>query len=76
MRYSKYFLPTLREVPADAEVISHQLMLRAGMVRRIAAGIYDILPMGLRVIRKVENIIREEMGHIATLSRQLAALDE
>ncbi|MDF1524908.1 MAG: proline--tRNA ligase [bacterium] len=62
MRYSRYFLPTLREVPADAEVTSHQLMLRAGMVRRIAAGIYDILPMGLRVIRKVENIIREEMN--------------
>jgi len=62
MRYSKYFLPTLREVPADAEVTSHQLMLRSGMVRRIAAGIYDILPMGLRVIRKVENIIREEMN--------------
>ena len=62
MRYSKYFLPTLREIPADAEVISHQLMLRSGMVRRIAAGIYDILPMGLRVIRKVENIIREEMN--------------
>jgi prolyl-tRNA synthetase len=61
MRYSKYFLPTLREVPADAEVTSHQLMLRSGMVRRVAAGIYDILPMGLRVIRKVENIIREEM---------------
>jgi len=62
MRYSKYFLPTLREVPADAEVTSHQLMLRSGMVRRVAAGIYDILPMGLRVIRKVENIIREEMN--------------
>ncbi|MGD8353333.1 MAG: proline--tRNA ligase [Pseudomonadota bacterium] len=62
MRYSKYFLPTLREVPADAEVISHQLMLRAGMVRRVAAGIYEILPLGLRVIRKVENIIREEMN--------------
>ncbi len=61
MRYSKYFLPTLREIPADAEVISHQLMLRAGMIRRVAAGIYDILPIGLRVIRKVENIIREEM---------------
>jgi prolyl-tRNA synthetase len=61
MRYSRYFLPTLREVPADAEVTSHQLMLRSGMVRRVAAGIYDILPMGLRVIRKVENIIREEM---------------
>ena len=62
MRYSKYFLPTLREIPADAEVVSHQLMLRSGMVRRIAAGIYDILPLGLRVIRKVENIIREEMN--------------
>ncbi|MEE8547701.1 MAG: proline--tRNA ligase [bacterium] len=61
MRYSEYFLPTLREIPADAEVISHQLMLRAGMIRRVAAGIYDILPIGLRVIRKVENIIREEM---------------
>ena len=61
MKYSKYFLPTLREVPADAEIISHQLMLRAGMIRRVAAGIYDILPMGLRVIRKVEGIIREEM---------------
>ena len=61
MRYSEYFLPTLREIPADAEVISHQLMLRAGMIRRVAAGIYDILPIGLRVIRKVETIIREEM---------------
>ena len=62
MRYSKYFLPTLREIPADAEVTSHQLMLRSGMVRRIAAGIYDILPMGLRVVRKIESIIREEMN--------------
>jgi len=62
MRYSRYFVPTLREVPADAEVVSHQLMLRSGMVRRIAAGIYDILPLGLRVIRKIETIIREEMN--------------
>jgi prolyl-tRNA synthetase len=61
MKYSKYFLPTQREVPADAEVISHQLMIRAGMIRRVAAGIYETLPMGLRIIRKVENIIREEM---------------
>lgn len=61
MRYSRYFLPTLREVPADAEVVSHKLMLRAGMIRRVAAGIYDVLPLGLRVVRKVENIIREEM---------------
>ena len=62
MRYSKYFLPTLREVPTDAEVVSHQLMLRAGMIRRIAAGIYDVLPLGLKVMRKVEDIIRDEMN--------------
>jgi prolyl-tRNA synthetase len=67
MRYSRYFLPTLREIPADAEVVSHQLMLRAGMIRRVAAGIYEILPMGLRVIRKVENIIREEMNRAGAL---------
>ncbi|UCG38370.1 MAG: proline--tRNA ligase [bacterium] len=67
MRYSRFFLPTLREVPADAEVISHRLMLRAGMIRRVAAGIYEVLPMGLRVIRKVENIIREEMDRAGAL---------
>lgn len=67
MRYSKYFLPTLREVPADAEVVSHRLMLRAGMIRRVAAGIYETLPLGLRVIRKVENIIREEMDRAGAL---------
>jgi len=67
MRYSEYFLPTLREVPTDAEVISHQLMLRAGMIRRVAAGIYELLPMGVRVIRKVETIIREEMDRAGAL---------
>lgn len=67
MRYSRYFLPTLREVPADAEVVSHQLMLRAGMIRRIAAGIYDVLPLGLRVVRRVEDIIREEMNRAGAL---------
>ena len=61
MRYSQYLLPTLKETPGDAEVVSHQLMLRAGMIRKVAAGIYDYLPLGLRTIRKVENIIREEM---------------
>ncbi len=61
MRYTKLFLPTLREVPADAEVISHQLMLRAGMIRKLTSGIYTYLPLGLRVIKKVEKIIREEM---------------
>ncbi len=61
MQISKYLIATLREAPAEAEIISHQLMLRAGMIRRIASGIYTWLPMGLRVLRKVEAIIREEM---------------
>lgn len=62
MRYSKYFIPTLKETPSDAEVVSHQLMLRAGMIRKLAAGIYNYLPLGLRSIRKFENIVREEMN--------------
>ena len=61
MRISKLLLPTLRESPADAEVISHQLMLRAGMIRQLATGVYTWLPLGLRVLRKVEGIVREEM---------------
>ncbi|MDY6979732.1 MAG: proline--tRNA ligase [Pseudomonadota bacterium] len=61
MRTSQLLLSTLKETPADAEVLSHQLMLRAGMIRKLAAGLYTWLPMGLRVLRKVENIIREEM---------------
>ena len=62
MRFSKMFLPTLKEAPSDTEVISHRLMTRAGMIRKVAAGIYNYLPIGLRVIRKVENIVREEMN--------------
>ena len=62
MRYSQMLLPTLREEPADAEVISHKLMVRAGMIRKVAAGIYTLLPLGVRVIHKVERIIREEMN--------------
>ncbi len=61
MRTSQLFFPTMREDPADAEVPSHRLMLRAGMIRRVAAGIYTWLPLGLRVLRKVERIVREEM---------------
>jgi len=61
MRYSEMFLPTSRETPSDAEVISHQLMLRAGMIRKLTSGIYSYLPLGYRVIKKVEQIIREEM---------------
>ncbi len=62
MRYSKLFLPTLKESPAEAEVVSHKLMIRAGMIRKVASGLYTYLPLGLRAIRKVEQIIREEMN--------------
>ena len=61
MRLSTYPVNTLRDVPADAEVVSHRLMLRASMIRRLAAGLYTWLPIGLRVLRKVERIVREEM---------------
>ena len=67
MRLSQYPISTLKEVPSDAEVISHQLMLRAGMIRRLAAGLYVWLPMGLRVLRKVERIVREEMNRAGAL---------
>jgi prolyl-tRNA synthetase len=62
MRYSQMLLPTLKEVPSEAETISHQLLLRAGMIRKLTSGIYDYLPLGLRVLRKVEAIVREEMN--------------
>ncbi len=62
MRTSQFLLSTLRETPADAEVISHQLMLRAGMIRKLASGLYTWLPLGLRVLRKVEAVVREEMN--------------
>ncbi|HBM84814.1 MAG TPA: proline--tRNA ligase, partial [Halieaceae bacterium] len=61
MRTSQYLISTQKETPADAEVISHQLMLRAGLVRKLAAGLYTWLPLGLRVLRKVEQVVREEM---------------
>ena len=63
MLYSRYFIPTIKETPSDAEVVSHQLMLRAGMIRKLASGIYNYLPLGLRSIRKFENIVREEMNN-------------
>ncbi len=61
MRLSRYFLPLLKETPAEAQIVSHQLMLRAGMIRQSSAGIYSWLPLGLRVLRRVEQIVREEM---------------
>jgi prolyl-tRNA synthetase len=61
MLWSKTLIPTLKEVPADAEVISHKLLVRAGFIRQISRGIYDYFPLGLKVIRKIESIVREEM---------------
>lgn len=67
MRASQFFITTLKEAPTDAEVVSHQLMTRAGMIRKLAGGIYTYLPMGLRVIRKIEGIIREEMNRAGAI---------
>ena len=67
MRTSQYLLSTLKETPADAEVVSHQLMLRAGMIRKLASGLYTWLPTGLRVLKKVENIVREEMNNAGAI---------
>ena len=63
MRMSNLLMPTLREVPAEAEITSHKLMLRAGLIRKLAAGIYSYLPLGLRTLQKVEQIVREEMDN-------------
>jgi prolyl-tRNA synthetase len=62
MKASQFFISTLKEAPADAEVVSHKLMMRAGMIKKLGAGIYTLMPMGLRVVRKVEQIVREEMN--------------
>jgi len=62
MRTSHYLLPTLKESPADAAIVSHQLMLRSGMIRKLASGLYSWLPLGLKVLRKAEAIVREEMN--------------
>jgi len=67
MRLSRYFMPTLREAPSDAQIVSHQLMLRAGMMRQEAAGIYAWLPLGLRVLKKIEQIVREEMNRAGAI---------
>jgi prolyl-tRNA synthetase len=75
MRWSEFFIPTLREVPADAEVVSHRLLLRAGLVRQLAAGIYSYLPLAQRVILKIEQILREEMNRIGGQEFYLPALN-
>jgi prolyl-tRNA synthetase len=74
MRYSRYFVPTLKETPADAETASHRLMLRAGLIRKLTSGIYTYLPAGLRSIKKVENIIREEMNRSGAVELLMPAV--
>ena len=74
MRLSRFPLFTLKEIPADAEIISHQLMLRAGLIRKLAAGVYTWLPLGLRVLRKVETVIREEMDRAGALELLMPAV--
>lgn len=75
MRQSMSFIPTLREVPADAEIKSHQLLLRAGYIRQLASGIYTFLPLGKRVLQKIENIVREEMDAIGAVELLMPALN-
>ncbi|MBU44358.1 MAG: proline--tRNA ligase [Spirochaetaceae bacterium] len=74
MKASRFLIPTLREDPQDAQVASHRLMLRAGLVRKVGAGLYHLLPAGLRVIRKIESIVREEMNRSGALEFQLPVL--
>jgi prolyl-tRNA synthetase len=74
MRWTKTFIPTLKETPADAEIISHQLLLRAGLVRKLTGGLYTFLPMGLRALTKVANIIREEMDRAGAIEVSMPLL--
>ncbi len=74
MRWTQTFIPTLKENPADAEIVSHQLLLRAGLVRKLTGGLYTFLPMGLRVLKKIENIVREEMDRAGGIEVLMPAL--
>ena len=74
MRWTQTFIPTLKEVPADAEIISHQLLVRAGLVRKLTGGLYTFLPMGLRVLKKIENIVREELDRAGGIEVLMPAL--
>src|SRR5215212_4098045 len=74
MRWSQTLIPTQKETPADAQIISHQLMLRAGLIRQLTAGIYDFLPLGLRSLQKAANIVREEMNRAGAAEVLLPAV--
>src|SRR6266513_5843240 len=74
MRWSQNLIPTLREAPADAEILSHKLLLRAGLIRKLAGGVYTFLPLGLRALRKIEQIVREEMDRAGAIEVLMPAL--
>ncbi|MGV8803945.1 MAG: proline--tRNA ligase [Polaromonas sp.] len=74
MKASQFFISTLKEAPADAEIVSHQLMMRAGLIKKLGAGIYNYMPMGLRVIRKVEAIVREEMNRAGAIEMAMPVI--
>ena len=76
MRASRHFISTIKEPPSEAELVSHRLMIRAGMVRRLAAGIYTWMPVGLRVVRKIEAIVREEMNRAGAVREIYRLLKE
>src|SRR5215831_2466687 len=74
MRVSQFFLSTLKEAPAEAEIVSHKYMLRAGLIRRLGSGLYTWMPLGLRVLRKVEAIVREEMNRSGAIELLMPAV--
>src|SRR6202012_2139986 len=74
MKWTKTLIPTLREAPSDAEIVSHKLLLRAGLIRKLAGGVYTFMPLGLRALRKVEQIIREEITRAAGVEVRMPAV--
>src|SRR5881296_3256163 len=74
MRWTQTLIPTLKETPAEAEILSHKLLLRAGLVRKLTGGLYTFLPLGVRALRKIERIVREEMDRVGALEVLMPAL--
>src|SRR4051812_24378974 len=74
MYWSRTLIPTMKETPSDAEIVSHQLLMRAGLIRKLTGGLYTFMPLGLRVLRKVEQIVREEMDRAGALEVLMPAL--
>ena len=74
MRWTQTLIPTLKETPAEAEIVSHKLLLRAGLIRKLTGGLYIFMPLGLRALRKVEQIVREEMNRAGALELLMPAL--